>query len=250
MEKFRNKYRIQSNRLQGWDYSHNGFYFITLVTQNKECNLGEIVDGRDARPCVSTPCVSTSCVSTPCVSTPCVSLSSFGEIVDNEWIKSFEIRNELFLDEYIIMPNHLHAIVVLEKNQTKINNMDCLHGTPVETHGRASQHRASQHRASLQFVRKPKSISSFIAGFKSSVNTKIDNYIDEYHLGNPKYNRKNHFFQSNYHDHIIRNEKEYDLISQYIIDNPSKWKTDKLNGGNGNIVMEQTAEYNLEEWMV
>ena len=237
MEKFRNKYRIQSNRLQGWDYSHNGFYFITLVTQNRECNLGKI-DGRDARPCVSTPCVST----------PCVSLSSFGEIVDNEWIKSFEIRNELFLDKYIIMPNHLHAIVVLEKNQTKTNNMDCL---PVETHGRASLlRRASLRRASLRFVRKPQSISSFISGFKSSVNTKIDNYIDEYHLGNPKYNRKNHFFQSNYHDHIIRNEKEYDLISQYIIDNPSKWKTDKLNGGNGNIVMEQVAEYNSEEWMV
>lgn len=42
-DKFRNKYRIQSNRLPGWDYSENGYYFITLDTQNRECNLGRII---------------------------------------------------------------------------------------------------------------------------------------------------------------------------------------------------------------
>jgi hypothetical protein len=98
-----------------WDYSGNGIYFITLVTHNRECNLGEIVNGE-------------------------MILSAFGKIVDIEWIKSFKIRNELFLDEYIIMPNHLHAIVVLNKNGIKNddNKLHGLHGLHVETHGRAS----------------------------------------------------------------------------------------------------------------
>jgi hypothetical protein len=102
-DKFRNKYRIQSNRMPGWDYSKNGIYFITLVVQNRECILGDIVDGK-------------------------MILSDFGHIVENEWLKSFEMRGELFLDEYIIMPNHLHAIVILDKNETEINKLDGLHG--------------------------------------------------------------------------------------------------------------------------
>ena len=84
-EKFQNKYRIQSNGIPNWDYSGNGMYFITLVTQHRECNLGQIINDE-------------------------MVLSGFGEIVNIEWNKSFEIRTELFCDEYIIMPNHLHAI--------------------------------------------------------------------------------------------------------------------------------------------
>jgi hypothetical protein len=77
-------------------------------------------------------------------------------------------------------------------------------------------------------IRLPKSISSFIAGFKSAVNTKIDNYIDEHQLDIPKYNKNNHFFQPNYHDHIIRNHFEYQTISNYINNNPMNWNNDKF----------------------
>ena len=86
------KYKILSPRMPNWDYSGNGMYFITLVTQNRECNLGETIKGE-------------------------MFLSDFGKIVTNEWMKSFEIRRELCCDEYIIMPNHLHAIVVLDKSE-------------------------------------------------------------------------------------------------------------------------------------
>jgi REP element-mobilizing transposase RayT len=81
-----------------WDYSDNGLYFITIVTQNRECNLGNIVEKNGH---------------------VCVQLSDFGKIVRDEWLKSFEIRNELFRDEYIIMPNHLHAILVLNNHPNK-----------------------------------------------------------------------------------------------------------------------------------
>ena len=207
-EKFQNKYRIASHRRPGWDYSSNGMYFITVVTQNMVCNLGEVVMG----------------------DVPAVQLSDFGKIVDAEWHKSFEIRNELFLDKYIIMPNHLHAIVVINNDEIMMGNGDGGDdggdgGTDnVETHGRASL-----PQPQLQTLhRLPKSISSFFGGFKSAVNSKIDDYIDEHQLNIPKYNRNNHFFQPNYHDHIIRDEQSYHRISNYIINNPAKWCDDKF----------------------
>jgi len=219
MDKFRNKYRIQSHRMPNWDYAGSGYYFITIVTQNRECNLGNIVN--------------TSMI-----------LSDFGKIVENEWYKSFEIRSELFLDEFILMPNHLHAIIILEKiKNEKTTNMNGLHGTHgtgthgthVETHGRASLQSPEQSpEQSIEqstepiFIRKPKSISSFIAGFKSAIYSKIDDYIDENNLNIPKYNRNNHFFQPNYHDHIIRNNAEYKRIKNYIINNPLNWDKDKF----------------------
>ncbi len=191
MDRFQNKYRIQSHRMPQWDYSSDGIYFITMVTQNRECQLGSIRNGE-------------------------ILLSDFGKIVHDEWLVSFDIRHELLLDEYIIMPNHLHAIIVLDSGINRPNSH-------VETHGRASLQ--SQPSA---FIRKPQSISSFIAGFKSAVNSKIDDYIDEHHLGIPKYNKNNHFFQPNYHDHIIRNNTEYQRIKNYIIQNPQKWVDDKF----------------------
>ncbi|MFQ5583550.1 MAG: hypothetical protein ACE5GL_03850, partial [Calditrichia bacterium] len=99
-----------------------------------------------------------------------IKLSDFGKIVDDEWNKSFEIRHELHCDEYIIMPNHLHAIVVLKKPKSgNFNDSTDLHGS-------------DESVARPQIFRKPKSLSSFIGGFKSAINTKIDNYIDENHL--------------------------------------------------------------------
>lgn len=215
--KFRNKYRIQSNRMPERDYSGNGIYFITLVTQNRECNLGQINHGE-------------------------IILSDFGKIVRDEWLKSFEIRHELDLDEYIIMPNHLHAIVLLDK--TKYEQLKWPDGdsngahdshdsndSHVQTHGRASLQSttASQSIQKPPTYRKPQSISSFIAGFKSAINSKIDHYIDQNNLDIPKYNRNNQFFQSNYHDHVIRNHAEYLRIKNYIISNPINWINDKFN---------------------
>jgi putative transposase len=191
---FRNKYRISSHRKPGWDYSGNGMYFITFVTQKRKCNLGKIVNNE-------------------------MEMFDFGYIVKKEWLQSFEMRKELILDEWIMMPNHLHAIVILDKNRIS-DVMDGTNGYMVETHGRAS----------LPCIRLPKSISSFIAGFKSAVNSKIDDYIDANNLDIPKYNRNNHFWQPNYYDRIIQNNESYIRARQYIINNPKKWGKDKFNG--------------------
>lgn len=220
MDKYKNKYRIQSHRRPDWNYSGEGIYFITLVTQNRECNLGQILN-RDGKPSIK--------------------LSDFGIIVQNEWANSFQIRQELFCDEYIIMPNHLHAIVVLTQtdDRGRLDDGGGLDGgvgdSHVETHGRASlpsQTRSDNnpnHPPNPNFIRKPRSISSFMAGFKSAVNSKIDDFIDAHQLNVPKFHRNNHFFQPNYYDHIIRNEGEYQRIKTYIINNPSRWHQDKFN---------------------
>jgi REP element-mobilizing transposase RayT len=239
MDKFKNKYKIKSHRKPNWKYSTNSLYFLTIVTQNRTCNLGEIVN-KDGRVYLQ--------------------LSDYGKIVEDEWFKSFEIRTELFLHQFVLMPNHLHAIVEIKHENRGAMGGGLVDGaTVVETHGRVSLrtkpqniHFIPNNDVTIQSIkpstietnsikrnppiRLPKSISSFIAGFKSAVNSKIDDYIDENNRKNErdfihtKYNRNNHFFQPNYHDHVIRNHFEYLAISKYIIHNPENWKRDKLGG--------------------
>jgi REP element-mobilizing transposase RayT len=155
-------------------------------------------------------------------------LSDFGKIVETEWLKSFDMRHELLLDEYVIMPNHLHAIVVVQNLENEIEAADFA-GTDgrIEVWPFVTTEKPTGHPPS-SFYRKPKSISSFVAGFKSAVNSKIDDLIEEHQLPIPKYNRYNHFFQPNYHDHIIRNLLSYLRIKNYIRDNPKNWMADAL----------------------
>ena len=76
----------RSIRLQGYDYSLPGAYFITICTRNLECLFGTVVDGE-------------------------IVLNQFGRIVSEEWVKTGEIRDEIQLDRWVIMPNHFHGIV-------------------------------------------------------------------------------------------------------------------------------------------
>ena len=108
-ERFRDKYRIPSNRLRGWDYSSNGHYYITIATAERNRLFGEIKNGE-------------------------MVLNEMGQIVYDEFFKSFELRNELFLGAFVLMPDHLHAIVILDKTKCA-GTVDI-----VETHGRASLH--------------------------------------------------------------------------------------------------------------
>ena len=206
-EKFQNKYRIPSNRLRGWDYASSGHYYITIVTAGRNRLFGEIKNGE-------------------------MILNDLGQIVYDEFFKSFELREELFLGAFVLMPDHLHAIVILDKSKCVDVGArgDGLHGDvscgPVETHGRASLPQPQPNPQPPQFLRQPKSISSFVAGFKSSTIKRIDDWIDSNNVAMAKFNKNNPLWQSNYHDHIIRNETEYRQISDYIIRNPIEWKED------------------------
>jgi len=200
-EKFKGKYRIESNRLRGWDYSSDALYFITFNTAGRECYFGEIHNGE-------------------------MILNDFGKIANDEWLKSFEMRQELFLDEYIIMPNHIHAIIKLENNPTAETDGIGRYERPG---GNGRYERPFVSTVTPQaFIRKPKSISSFVAGYKSAVINQIDDFIDENKWDTKKFNKRNPLWQSNYHDHIIRNHRAYWRIKNYIRKNPQKWGNDKF----------------------
>lgn len=213
MSKYKGKYRNGSHRMPYWDYSSEAFYFLTIVVQNRICHLGEIIQGK-------------------------MILLPFGKIVQREFLRSFDIRRELWLHEYIIMPNHIHTIVEIRHSDSKTsvetdkiyfnknrnNPFDIKIADSCDLFNPQAIHNIKRNPP----IRLPKSISSFIAGFKSSVNTQIDNYIDEHQLDIKKFNKNNHFFQPNYHDHIIRNNSEFQRIKYYIIHNPKNWENDKL----------------------
>lgn len=218
-DKFQQKYRIPSARASWWDYGAEGMYFKTINTYNKNYWFGEIVEEE-------------------------MVLSEIGKIVLEEWDKSFGIRAELFCDAFVIMPNHLHAILRIENSnqisQANVETHGCAsqiqsncnvlqtHGCASktssyndsvhnETHGRASLQTGTMNNEKLMPIRTSKSISSFVAGFKSSATKRINQYK----------NTPNHqIWQSRFHDHIIRSTEEYIRISHYICTNVENWEED------------------------
>jgi len=172
--------------MPNWDYGSNGMYFITICTQNREHLFGDVIGGK-------------------------MQLNEIGKIVKIEWLKTFELRIDMNLQmgEFVVMPNHFHAIIIIGNN---------------EYNTETQQRRDAMHCVSTQknttknkFGPQSKNLASIVRGFKSAVTT---------------YARKNGFtdfgWQSRFHDHIIRNEKSFHTISQYIINNPENWNTDKF----------------------
>ncbi|MNR97069.1 Transposase IS200 like protein [compost metagenome] len=217
MTLFKNKYQTQSNRLKNWDYSSEAIYFITLVTQNRECIFGDIDENK-------------------------MILNDIGKIIEIELLKSIAIREHWFFHNWVIMPNHIHLLVEI-KNDTTIS----VTSSNVEMHCSASLHYASpqselKSQSKLQpskLYRKPNSISSFVGVFKSVTTKQINSLMenassrdapcrDALQCVSTKRNR-NTIWQSNYHDHIVRNYNSFDKIYHYIKNNPKNWDTDSIN---------------------
>jgi REP element-mobilizing transposase RayT len=188
-DKFKNKYRIQSARLQNWDYSWNAPYFITICTHNRQCFFGEITNGK-------------------------MKLSKIGKIIETEWLKTFEMRPDMNLEmgEFIVMPNHFHAIIIIGENDFNrrcgLQRRDAMHC--VSTH-------ADTNHIKNKFGPQSKNLASIIRGFKIGVTKNARKINSDF------------AWQTRFHDHIIRNDESYKSISEYIINNPSKWDDDKFN---------------------
>jgi len=176
----------RSIRLKDYDYSQPGAYFITICIHGRECILGDIIDGNSR-------------------------LNQFGNIVKEEWLRTEQIRPEIRTDEFVVMPNHIHSIIMV-RNDIPNKTVGAYRCTPQNwAHGGAP------------LRREPKTLGSIIAGFKSIVTHRINSL------------RKTHLtpiWQRNYYEHVIRNEDDLDRIRQYIIDNPSKWDEDESNPKN------------------
>jgi putative transposase len=169
------KHHRRSIRLPNYDYSQTGIYFVTICTHQKQCLFGEIRDGK-------------------------MSLNQIGQIVAQEWLNSSKIRQEIELDEWIIMPNHLHGIVVITDNGAY--HLGAYHA-PLRENGLRQ--------------RKPRSLSSFVGGFKSSVTKRIKPMCEQ---------PNSIVWQRNYYETIVRDDRQLNNIREYIINNPQKWDED------------------------
>ena len=169
-------------------------------------------------------------------------LNDIGKIIEIELLKSIAIREHWFFHNWVIMPNHIHLLVEI-KNDTPIS----VTSSNVEMHCSASLHCASPQSElksqseiqSSKLYRKPNSISSFVGVFKSVTTKQINSLMENAssrdalqcistRCVSTKRNR-NTIWQSNYHDHIVRNYNSFDKIYHYIKNNPKNWDTDSIN---------------------
>ena len=190
MKKYRNKYRISSARLQNWDYGWPGAYFITICTHNWKNYFGEIIDKK-------------------------IELSNIGVIADILWCEIKNHAKNIELGEFVVMPNHIHGILVLNNDGI----VETLHA--IETLHATSLPIKNEFMSSIS--PKNNTISSIIRSYKSAV-TK--------HCHRLGYDFK---WQTRFYDHIIRNEKSFDKITNYIIHNPENWENDKFMEKNVDI---------------
>ncbi|PHJ57710.1 transposase [Nostoc linckia z18] len=172
-----------STRLRGYDYSSAGFYFVTICTYKRQCLFGEIVNEE-------------------------MVLNEYGKIVAKEWIESSEIRQEIELDEWIVMPNHFHTIIAIHQPP----------GCLPDTSNNSPQTNDNSQRIIPPM--KPRSLSSAIAGFKCATTTRINTIRNA--AGTP-------VWQRNYYEHIIQNQFSLEKIRQYIQNNPQSWNKDQLH---------------------
>jgi putative transposase len=167
---YKNKYRIPSARLQTWDYGAAGMYFITICCKNMTCYLGNIPKTEDFANAIMNPTI-------------------LGEIAESELLKSIDMRKDMNIDiaEYIIMPNHMHAIITIGENQ--YNNSNNAGGI------------AESHLPKNAFKPQSKNLASILRGYKSAVTTfaRKNDLKFEWHI--------------RFHDHIIRSEEEYFRIA-------------------------------------
>ena len=171
----------KSIRLKGYDYSRAGAYFVTICTHNKECLFCDVVNGN-------------------------LALNDFGRMVDSEWLKTTEIRKNVILDKYIVMPNHFHGIVLITENDS----------------GKARL-ATTKYNVSIKMEfgkPKPGSLPVIVGAFKSAVARQI-NLI--------RNTPGNEIWQHNYYERVVRNPDELHRIREYILANPLRWQMDKEN---------------------
>jgi putative transposase len=190
----------RSIRLKGYDYAQPGAYFVTICTADRQPILGEIVNGA-------------------------MRLSAAGRIVEQEWRRLVRHFRNIRLDAYVIMPNHLHGIIVI--NESVEARLASQQGIVGATH--ADQHEAIIDRGgspvrdgSPEREGRPKgpgagSLGAMIGQFKSRVTRRIWSLAAYDHI--PIWHR-------NYYEHIIRNELEWGRICEYIHNNPACWAED------------------------
>jgi len=193
------RHHRRSIRLKGHDYAQAGVYFVTICTQGRECLFGEVVNDR-------------------------MQLNDAGRMMESAWLDLPNRFPTVELDEFVIMPNHMHGIIVIVAADVGAGLVPAL-GVDLVPTPDATASRATTRVAPT--ATRPK--LGDIVGVYKSITT--DEYIvGVKQCGWPRFDRK--LLQRNYYEHIIRNERELDAIRRYIANNPLKWALDLDNPAN------------------
>lgn len=213
-EKFRNKYRVPSARLQNWNYGANGAYFITICTKEMQHFFGEVVDKK-------------------------MNLNSAGVLAEEYWIEILKQFPYVELGNFQVMPNHTHGILIIDKSivatvetQFIASNLDGIIEDGI-IEGEYIKDDADSSETRLIASVTPKKVGN--GGFAGENNPMLTDNISRiirWYKGRCTFEiRKinpNFGWHSRFHDHIIRNSESFERIQNYIEENPSRWEEDKF----------------------
>jgi len=170
---------IQGRRsilLKGYDYTAAGGYFVTIMAYQRDCVFGEIEAGE-------------------------MHINALGRIVKECWQAIPDHFPNADVDEFVVMPNHIHGIIFLHYDMATMSTGGARHASPLPARGTPSR-----------------SLGAIIGSFKSSVTRRAGR---ELNLAN--------LWQRNYYEHIIRDQRDYERITGYIIETPRNWEHDEEN---------------------
>ena len=180
-------------RLKDYDYNQNGAYFITICAKDKRNLFGKI---KPPNTVAGIPQVVGAALAPPVAATD---LTEYGKNVQKHIEALHKHYNYISVDKYVIMPNHVHMIISINTGVAEMRHAD-EHATPAKSgHGTGGASAA------------PTTLGNLVRGFKAGVSRECGFLL----------------WQRSYHDHIIRNQKDYLRIYQYIETNPAKWEDDR-----------------------
>lgn len=208
-----NIHHRKSIRLKGYDYSQAGLYFITICAQNRQCLFGDVVNEK-------------------------MILNDAGKMVENEWLKLHERFTNIELHEFVVMPNHFHGIIEIVGATLVVDPETRYNQNEIEKNGDQTidenqqlgkpqafnQLGQPQGFAPTSLTEKQKTVGDMVGAFQSIATVEYIRGVKN--LGWKSFNGK--LWQRNYWEHIIRDEKSYHRIAEYINNNPKNWKKDKL----------------------
>ena len=161
----------RSIRLPGYDYSSPGAYYVTICTHEKSFLFGRVLDGQMHR-------------------------NDFGDVAHEEWFRSAKLRHDIMLDAFIVMPNHIHGIIIRRGTARRAPTVERF-GKPVAG-----------------------SLPTLVRAYKSAVTQGINTL---------RKTPGESVWQENYYEHIVRSEAELNRIREYIATNPLRWGSDRYN---------------------
>ena len=183
----------RSIRLRGYDYSRSGAYFVSICTKDRKCWFGDIENQEMA-------------------------LNNAGRMVDKWYLELENKFQDIRCGEYIIMPNHFHAII----QNTGVGADLCV--CPDDYQGRPTTEKTiPEKRVTGEHTGSP--LHRVIQWFKTMTTNEYIRGVKQ--QGWEPFHDK--LWQRNYYEHIVRNEKEFSRIREYIRNNPANWDTDRDN---------------------